>query len=169
MTRDALFKPWLAPLLRNRAMCRALLVVCAVMGFGAFMGWRLWPCVFAEVTGLPCPGCGMTRATAAMLKGDWTAALRFHPFVPFFGVIGIVIAFGALFPPGWVAALASRLEIWERQSRLTGIFLTALLCFGLLRMLGFWYQPPISGPSGLFFKRTAPTGQTNTAPNIQPK
>lgn len=167
MTRDALFRPWLAPLLRQRAMCRALLVACAVFGLGAMKGWRLWPCVFAEATGLPCPGCGMTRATAALLRGDWHTALRLHPFVPFFAVLGILIAAGALLTERRVAALATRIESWERKSRAAALFLAALVCFGLLRMLGLWYQPPLSGPSRLFFNRTAPAGQINAPLNIQ--
>jgi hypothetical protein len=31
--------------------------------------------------GVPCPGCGLTRATLALLHGDLRAALRFHPLV----------------------------------------------------------------------------------------
>ncbi len=32
--------------------------------------------------GLPCPGCGMTRALAHLAKGEWRAALSAHPFAP---------------------------------------------------------------------------------------
>jgi hypothetical protein len=32
--------------------------------------------------GLPCPGCGMTRALAHLAKGEWRAALTAHPFSP---------------------------------------------------------------------------------------
>ncbi len=33
-------------------------------------------CEFHRLTGLNCPGCGMTRAVYALLHGDWRAALR---------------------------------------------------------------------------------------------
>ncbi len=34
--------------------------------------YRFWPpCIFHEVTGLYCPGCGNTRALAALLHGDF--------------------------------------------------------------------------------------------------
>jgi len=33
-------------------------------------------CAFHQLTGLNCPGCGMTRALYALLHGDWRAALR---------------------------------------------------------------------------------------------
>ncbi|MCK9252974.1 MAG: DUF2752 domain-containing protein [Clostridiales bacterium] len=36
-------------------------------------------CTFASTTGLPCPGCGLTRALAAALRGDLALAFRLHP------------------------------------------------------------------------------------------
>jgi len=32
--------------------------------------------------GLPCPGCGLTRATEAMAVGDFASMLVFHPLAP---------------------------------------------------------------------------------------
>lgn len=39
-------------------------------------------CVLRRTTGVPCPGCGLTRALAALAKGRWAAALGFHPLAP---------------------------------------------------------------------------------------
>ncbi len=39
-------------------------------------------CLFHRLTGLPCPGCGMTRGVLALLGGDVRAALAFHPLSP---------------------------------------------------------------------------------------
>lgn len=39
-------------------------------------------CAFRRITGIPCPGCGMTRAMAALARGDFVAALHLHPFAP---------------------------------------------------------------------------------------
>jgi hypothetical protein len=39
-------------------------------------------CLFRRVTGLPCPGCGMTRAFAHLAKGEWRAAVHDHPLAP---------------------------------------------------------------------------------------
>ena len=38
-------------------------------------------CVFYSTIGLPCPGCGGTRALWALLRGDWTGAFHMHPFI----------------------------------------------------------------------------------------
>ena len=39
------------------------------------------PCPFRSLTGLWCPGCGLTRATHHLLRGDLVQALRFNLFV----------------------------------------------------------------------------------------
>ena len=47
------------------------------------------PCIFKGVTGIPCPGCGMTRACLAILQGEFSTAWRYHPFS--FLLIGLTI------------------------------------------------------------------------------
>jgi hypothetical protein len=39
-------------------------------------------CPLRRFAGLPCPGCGMTRAFAHLAKGEWSAAVRDHPLAP---------------------------------------------------------------------------------------
>lgn len=49
-------------------------------------------CVFHRVTGLDCPGCGMTRAFVRLMQGDWQGALAFNPIsLPLFALL-IVLA-----------------------------------------------------------------------------
>lgn len=61
---------------------------------------RLWhlPCVFQRLFGVPCPGCGMTRAWLSVFRGQLTAAFAHHPLfrtVPL--LYGYLLADGLLF------------------------------------------------------------------------
>src|SRR5947209_8165926 len=49
--------------------------------FATIVGMRLPFCPLAGVLGVPCPGCGLTRATLALLHGDLQSALALHPLV----------------------------------------------------------------------------------------
>lgn len=44
----------------------------------AFRYFRL-DCLFLTIFGIPCPGCGMTRALLAALRLDFPAAFSHHP------------------------------------------------------------------------------------------
>ncbi|MGD2101408.1 MAG: DUF2752 domain-containing protein [Acidimicrobiia bacterium] len=43
-------------------------------------------CPFALCTGTACPGCGMTRAATALIRGDVKAAFAYHPLVLAIGI-----------------------------------------------------------------------------------
>jgi hypothetical protein len=45
-------------------------------------GPRFVVCLFRRLTGVPCPGCGLTRSWAHLAKGEWSASLRAHPLGP---------------------------------------------------------------------------------------
>jgi Protein of unknown function (DUF2752) len=49
--------------------------------FAVIVVERLPFCPMATVLGIPCPGCGLTRATLALLHGDVRGALALHPLV----------------------------------------------------------------------------------------
>lgn len=54
-------------------------------------------CLLRRLTGIPCPGCGMTRAFAHLAKGEWSAALAAHPCAPLLALeLGLLwLAWGA--------------------------------------------------------------------------
>ncbi len=67
-------------------------------------------CFSRRILGLPCPGCGLTRAFAHLAKGEWTAAVAAHPLAPLLAaeIAAAWIACGALLarrlplrPPAW--------------------------------------------------------------------
>lgn len=39
------------------------------------------PCIFRQLTGLYCPGCGGTRAVKYLLTGHPVTSIRYHPLV----------------------------------------------------------------------------------------
>lgn len=53
-------------------------------------------CQIKALTGLNCPGCGLTRMTLALLHGEWYQAFRYNPW--FFTTIpGILVLWLMLF------------------------------------------------------------------------
>ena len=77
--------------LRNAAAAWWVLLI--IVGYSVFAGFFLGTtCLFASITGLPCPGCGSTRALFMLLTGDVVESLRLHPLlIPSIIVICIYI------------------------------------------------------------------------------
>lgn len=77
-------------------------------------------CFFKSVYGVPCPGCGMSRALLALAGGDIALAFSFHPLVPLVPFIGLVTLFRNIAPfrvmynSGifWVACAACFVAVW---------------------------------------------------------
>jgi len=66
----------------DRAAIRRSLLVLALGGlFTLIVITRLPLCPTAALFGVPCPGCGLTRATLALFHGDLRRALQLHPLV----------------------------------------------------------------------------------------
>lgn len=128
-------------------MCRVLVATVAILGGTHLMGWSLFPCVFASTTGLPCPGCGMTRATAALLKGQWGPAMNYHPFSPGFLAMGALVTWTALTPKHWSDPVARWMKRVEQRTFLPLLFLVCAFIYGLIRMAVPSTNPPIVSPS----------------------
>lgn len=52
-----------------------------------------WQCPFKAIFGVPCPGCGTTRALVALLKGNFGDAFHINP-LGIFATIAIIIYVG---------------------------------------------------------------------------
>jgi hypothetical protein len=58
---------------------------------------RVELCLFHAVTGLNCPGCGMTRALVAAFQGRWADAAQLHPLsLPLIGLWTAWLAWGCV-------------------------------------------------------------------------
>ncbi len=88
------------------------------------------PCQFHRVTGLNCPGCGMTRAIYALLHGHFTAALRDNALLLF--LLAILLGRSA-----WVG-VQKRRGRWNGQiipAKYLWLLLLVALVFSVLRNL----------------------------------
>ncbi len=101
------------------------LVFCRLTGFGL-------PCMFHKVTGLLCPGCGLTRSIVALSRLDIARALSYHPLV--FLCIAYFLWFGISAAVRYVRGEEDAL--WVRPAWLHVAVLVILLLFGILR--NFW-------------------------------
>jgi hypothetical protein len=135
---------WLKPLLTPWS--RRLAAV-------AFVGSFFFPvrglgvdlCPLHAATGLPCPGCGVTRGISALAQGDVALALGANPFSLVVWPALAVLGLSALLAQSRVDALERRLDALEPAlSRAVHVGLGAFFGFGLLRLTyvlvsGAWF------------------------------
>ena len=57
-----------------------MLILIAVY-FGVIWKFFHSSCFLVELTGFPCPACGLTRAGFSVLRGDFGKAWQLHPFI----------------------------------------------------------------------------------------
>ena len=127
----------------SSALERALaLALMAGMSAVAFAVWFFNPatagffpvCPLYKLTGLACPGCGMTRGLHALLHGDVAGALDYNLLLP-----GILFFFGYLFVSLFLTFARGRGLNFKlfNQKVLWGFFAFAL-CFTVLRNLPYY-------------------------------
>src|SRR5262245_4469510 len=91
-------------------------------------------CVFHQLTGFHCPGCGATRALHALLHGDWLQAIAWNPWfvlsLPLLGWFGIRICAAMLAGRCWRSSPLAMIAI--RYWIISGIV------FFVLRNIGLW-------------------------------
>ena len=56
-------------------------------------------CPIKFLSGVPCPGCGMTRAVGALLRFDIKSAVHYHPLVLILPLFGAYIVVSDIIPP----------------------------------------------------------------------
>src|SRR4051812_20370507 len=75
-------QPTLAPLLENRRLATVIALAGAAQIVLTWSHIGGMDCPLMRTTGLPCPGCGLSRACVAFLHGDFHDALTLHAFAP---------------------------------------------------------------------------------------
>ena len=92
---------------------------------------RLPPmCVFHNVTGYPCPTCGMTRAAVAVTHLDLARAIAFHPLAVVFAAAAFLLWTAAVYQA--LSQRETRLLRWARMRQVKLV----LSAFGLLFVYG---------------------------------
>ncbi len=105
---------------------------CAQLALTA-TGLPAWQCPFRTACGIPCPGCGLTRATVALLHGDWRHALTLHAFSPLVVLALAGFALFAFLPATPRARFGGILEQLNTRFRLGWVLLGALLIYWIAR------------------------------------
>ena len=138
-TQAALLLPPPSP---HGPLTRLARVGALVAVLGGAVALEIPLCPFAILTRHPCPGCGLTRAALALMRGDAAEALHLHPLsVVLVPVIGLVLAHNALsyVKDGRVAATES---LQGRRPTVIAIVLGALgLIVWIARFFGAFGGP----------------------------
>jgi hypothetical protein len=129
------FDPVVFPSLRERKVALTLLCVATLL-LGLFaMGIPAWPCPFFHALGIPCPGCGLTRATFLLLHGNVRASLTYHAFAPVFLLGFSLIGAAGLLPEKSRLSFIEKLVVFERRTGIVFILLAGLILYWLARLL----------------------------------
>ena len=109
--------------LQNVALFGVIIVVGAVFFFNPVTAAFYPKCLFHEMTGLYCPGCGSTRALYCLMHGEFREALRDNALVvlalPLLGAILLARAFrrrppiaARRFKLGWLILLVTGIMVF---------------------------------------------------------
>ena len=93
-------------------------------------------CWLKAVTGLSCPGCGLTRSLSCGLRGLFTESWHYHPLGLPILLLFLIAAASSLLPPAAQARLADYMRSHSLLfNSLYVIFVAAFLTYGFTRML----------------------------------
>lgn len=126
------------------------LALAAALGLAVALMLRfdLWHCPVAELLGVPCPGCGLTRAAFALATGDVGRALGLHPLAPVIVPWLAMVSTGALLRAhrgargsGGAARPRLLLAIARASDRATPLLLVLLVGVWIARFFGAFGGP----------------------------
>ena len=130
------FKPVLASLLMNRTET-ALIFGAGVVHAGLVIaGLPAWECPIRAVTGVPCPGCGLSRAISALVHGDYRTAMSLHIFAPLFLLAFALMGIVLVLPELPRKRVIDMVRVVEQQTGIVVLLLIGLMVYWGLRL--FW-------------------------------
>ncbi|MFT5195844.1 MAG: hypothetical protein ACI9EW_001596 [Cellvibrionaceae bacterium] len=127
----------LSKVIKDRTACLVITSFASVQAGLAFFGLNGWLCPFRHYLSCPCPGCGLTRATVSMFKGDFKGMVAYHALAPFFVVGLFIIAMGAVLPTQARKKLVSFVEKVEVRTGIGIVFCVVLISYWLVRLFIF--------------------------------
>ena len=130
------FAPSLAPILRSKKVSLALLSVTGIHLLLTYFGLPGWRCPLLHTLGIPCPGCGLTRASFALLRGDWQEALTIHAFA-FFMPLALVLISAGLLPTHHKQQFIVQVEKIERRTGIAMVLFLSLIAYWFVRLVFF--------------------------------
>lgn len=92
------------------------------------------PCVFHKISGLECPGCGITRMVGAFLEGNLSRAWRYNPFTFLAAPILLVL----------MLRLAARYirsgqpMLTRKENLVVWVLVVCAVIFGIMRNMAFY-------------------------------
>ncbi len=122
-------------LIRDVRLGRAMVAGGALYGILSFTGILRYSCPWHALTGLPCPGCGMTRGALALLEGDWKSSLRHNSLTGVMLVFWVVVGIGVVLPGPARERFSEAVGRFERKSRWALWFGIALIIYTLTRWM----------------------------------
>ena len=127
----------LTPLLSNRTLCRVTLGFSMVHLAIVSLGLPSWPCPLRHGLGLPCPGCGLTRAIKALSVGDWQQAMAIHAFAPLAVVVLILMGYVSIAPAKHWQWIIKYCRLAEQKTHLSAAIITLFVAYWLIRLVFF--------------------------------
>ncbi|GEM_PF-432420 len=107
-------------------------------------------CAFKNVTGLPCPGCGLTHSFCALGKGDIANAFAWHWLGPPLFLLLILMWCKAVFVLSNRHHFAGRLDRLAAKVRPAVLFAFMIALYGIGRIIYILaYNPSLRGHSSL--------------------
>ena len=122
-------------ILRDRRLGSLICGTAVLQLLLTLLGLPGWPCPIFHALGVPCPGCGLSRATLFLFQGHLREALTMHAFAPILVIALSVITFCAVAPKKQTELLVARTETLERYTGLTILLLSGLILYWLARLM----------------------------------